>query len=175
MIIESSSFNFVNHTNMKVKTTSAIIYLIISFMLLSCNQQVDKQKISAKRPAVDLFLFAQNGKSGYIDGAGNIVIKPQFDSTDYFHEGLAAAKINGKWGYINETGEWIITPQFESAGEFSEGLARVWTNDKSGYIDKKGNYLINPQFSIAGSFSEGLAGVCIGNVFTENGKCGYYR
>jgi hypothetical protein len=51
-----------------------------------------------------LFRFVQDGKYGYIDKTGKIVIKPQFDFAESFSEGLAWVSISGKDGYINKTG-----------------------------------------------------------------------
>lgn len=41
-----------------------------------------------------------NGKWGYIDTRGNIIIPLQFEEADQFSEGMAAVKVAGKWGYI---------------------------------------------------------------------------
>src|SRR5712692_7147714 len=48
----------------------------------------------------------ENGKWGYIDKTGKMIISPQFDQAWGFQEGLAAVKIhsedgNGKWGFID--------------------------------------------------------------------------
>ena len=39
-----------------------------------------------------LFPIKQNGKEGFIDISGNIIIKPQFDEVGFFSEGLASIK-----------------------------------------------------------------------------------
>ena len=64
------------------------------------------------------------------------VIKPQFDSTWSFSEGLAHVYGDGGYGYINKEGQVVIKPQFDDAEPFSEGLARVKIGDKYGYINK---------------------------------------
>ncbi|MGB2698327.1 MAG: WG repeat-containing protein, partial [Candidatus Zixiibacteriota bacterium] len=73
----------------------------------------------------ELFRIMQNGKWGYINKQGEIIIKPQFDHTDDFSEGLAAVSINYKWGYIDKTGKIVIPLQFGGASSFREGLAHV--------------------------------------------------
>jgi hypothetical protein len=50
----------------------------------------------------------KNGKYGYIDKTGKIVIKPQFDKAYDFSEGLASISLNGKWGFIDNTGKIAI-------------------------------------------------------------------
>jgi hypothetical protein len=50
-----------------------------------------------------LALVKKNGKWGYIDKTGTVVIAPQFDQVVGalgFPEGLAPVKKGGKWGYI---------------------------------------------------------------------------
>ncbi|WP_017656110.1 WG repeat-containing protein [Fortiea contorta] len=127
-----------------------------------------------------------NGKYGYIDKTGKIVIPPQFDQAKAFSEGLAAVELreNGisNWGYIDLTGKTIITPQFYAANNFSEGLAQIHSSASRGYIDKTGKLIINANelmiipgsyISELHSFSSGLALVRVGNKFVfidKNGK-----
>ncbi len=59
-----------------------------------------------------LFRIEQNGKVGFIDNTGKIIIKPQFDDGWGFDEGLAPIRVGREWGYIDETGKIIIKPQF---------------------------------------------------------------
>jgi len=98
------------------------------------------------------------GKMGYINNSGDIVIDPRFEWADRFSEGLAPAKIDGEFGYIDMSGTFVIEPRFEEAYPFSDGLARVMDEDgKYGYIDHSGEYAIEPKFDMARDFSEGLA------------------
>lgn len=99
-----------------------------------------------------------DGKWGYIDSAGKIVIKPQFFGVEEFSEGLAAFEIeNGKHGYIDETGKIVVEPKFDSHTDFSEGLAAVSIDLGWGFIDKTGAWAIPPRFANARPFSDGLA------------------
>ena len=66
-----------------------------------------------------------DGKYGYADKSGALVIEPRFDGAMLFSEGLAAVKIDEKYGYIDKAGEWVIEPTFSYATYFSEGLAAV--------------------------------------------------
>src|SRR5689334_4985835 len=101
----------------------------------------------AQRPTSPLRPIQQNGKWGYIDGTGKIVIKPQFVWAEEFSEGLAAFENDhGKHGYIDERGAVVIEPKFDNWTDFSEGLAAVSIDFKWGYIDRTGNWAIQPQF-----------------------------
>jgi len=95
-----------------------------------------------------LYPVMVNGKWGYIDKTGKIVIDPQFDGAYNFSEGLAAVKVGDKWGYIDKTGKIVIDPQFYWADSFSEGLALVRVGEikpgKWGYIDNTGRYVWEP-------------------------------
>src|SRR3954462_5505365 len=68
-----------------------------------------------------------NGKYGYIDRSGKVVVTPQFDRAGDFSDSLAAVSIGGKWGYMERSGKLAITPQFDLADRFSpgDGLAVV--------------------------------------------------
>jgi hypothetical protein len=122
-----------------------------------------------EKPPLGDFIF--DGKEGYINGKGEIVIPPRFDwvGGDFADNGLAYAKENGKWGYIDKTGAFIIPPRFDDAGNFADnGLAAVKENGRYGYIDKTGAFIISPRFDDAGDFADsGLA------LVTENGIYGY--
>lgn len=108
-----------------------------------------------------------DGKWGFKDKQGNIVIAAQFDYAHGFSEGLAAVRINDNWGYIDTTNRIVIKPKFRDAKGFHEGLAAIYINDKWGYIDTTGRVIIKPKFEDAQEFHEGLA------VVMKKGKYGY--
>ena len=80
-----------------------------------------------------LFPIKQNGKDGYIDETGKMVIKAKYNYAGYFYEGLAAVRINRKYGYIDTTGQLVIQPQFDYANSYQKGLAAVEIDGKLGY------------------------------------------
>jgi hypothetical protein len=61
-----------------------------------------------------LFPVQVDGKWGYIDRTGTIVIPPQFGFAGSFSEGLARVLVGnmetGKWGYIDHTGAYVWEP-----------------------------------------------------------------
>lgn len=105
--------------------------------------------------------MTENGKWGFIDRLGNIVIQPKWDEVRSFQEGLSAVTIDKKWGYINRRGELLIEMQFDYAWEFSGGVAVVCKKDiegdKFGLINKSGKIVVDYRFKIFGCFREGLA------------------
>lgn len=135
--------------------------------------------------------FEMNGKIGFMDKSGTMVIQPQFydiplpnindRDRSIFSEGLALVLIRSetdpsdqKLGYIDKTGKVIISDKFATASSFSEGLAVVSYQEdrkigggKTGYIDTTGKIVIEPKFEISSPFSDGLA------VFVVGKKAGY--
>jgi hypothetical protein len=119
------------------------------------------------------FPIVQQGKYGFMDCNGLVVIPPQYSSAQDFTEGLACVEKDGKCGYIDPNGREVISLQYSTYANshFSEGLAAVsvgdrWTG-KWGFVDRTGVIVVQPQFELAGWFSEGLAFV------VKDGKRGF--
>ena len=150
---------------------AASVILFVGLLLSSCSSILSPFAKTKESPT--LYPIMQNGKFGYINAKGEIVIQPQFAQSWFFSDGLAVACLDwGKCGYIDETGKFAINPQFQFATRFSEGLAAVQLGDKMGFIDKTGKFVINPQFEASGilmgafsSFSEGFALINIGGKY----------
>ena len=62
------------------------------------------------KQSTELFPVKQNGKYGYMDRTGKIVMNPQFGEAGYFSEGLACVSIGGKLSYIHKTGKFVWGP-----------------------------------------------------------------
>lgn len=141
-----------------------LMSLVLTFVMNGLTAIGGEEMMKAK----ELFVIEQNGKCGYINIKGEIMIKPSFSDAKDFSEGLAAVLENRKWGYIDQKGKVVIRPQFEEAGPFSEGLASICTqlsSDKPprcGFINRQGKVVIDLRFDEAGDFREGLARVTTG-------------
>src|SRR5262249_17761161 len=94
----------------------------------------------------DLYPAKQDGKWGYIDRAGRIVIPPQFDYAWDFSDGLAPVEVGLKKGYVDKEGRVVIKPRFRNALSFSEGLAAVLADGRWVYIDRSGNVVLTPSY-----------------------------
>ena len=130
-----------------------------------------------------------NGRWGYADQSGRVVIKPEFDAARPFDDGLAQvgvvdeelpeleARPNIKWGYIDESGRVLVPLRYTVLRSFSENLAAAAVLDaerpkslapgrglnlKWGYVDRHGREVIPMRFLDAGDFAEGLAQVNTG-------------
>lgn len=65
------------------------------------------------------------GKFGYADAAGRIVIPARFDGADSFSEGLAVVLDSGRFGYIDSRGAFAIPAVYRHARAFRDGHASV--------------------------------------------------
>jgi hypothetical protein len=84
--------------------------------------------IPRSKSADPLYRFVKNGKAGYIDSTGRVVVPPKlelygnYDSE--FHDGLLEIALSdGR--YIDRTGRVVIDPGLYRGWDFSEGLAAV--------------------------------------------------
>jgi tetratricopeptide (TPR) repeat protein len=71
----------------------------------------------------------QNGKWGFVNTAGKLVISPSYDDARSFSNGLAAVEKDGKWGFIDENNKMVLKPEFDGAMDMSNsGTAFVKKN-----------------------------------------------
>ena len=118
--------------------------------------------------------YKNNGKYGFFDRNGSVVIPCQWEGAYNFSEGLALVRNDKcKYGYIDKSGNVVIPCQWNNAESFRDGLACVKDNNgKLGYIDKSGRLVIPCQWEDAYGFSEGFS-EGLASVKGDNGKYGY--
>jgi hypothetical protein len=121
-----------------------------------------------KRSDTPLFRFVIDGKAGYINASGKIVIParfPVFGSYGYddFFEGVASMNIL-RAAHIDSQGAPVKFSPYDVSGfaHFSEGLIPVAIGRKCGFVDHRGQLAIKTTFDGVDDFSEGLAAVVIG-------------
>jgi WG repeat protein len=154
---EQTSPHFLCKAMQTLQRTSLMTLAVLLVLICASVFSVDAQ---STKSSPRLRPIQQNGKWGYIDSSGKIVIKRQFVWAEEFSEGLAAFENeDGKHGYIDETGTVVIEPKFDNWTNFSEGLAAVSVDFQWGYIDRTGKWAIPPQFVVGRPFSNGLARV----------------
>lgn len=110
-----------------------------------------------------LLSIKHEGKAGFMNTNGVIVIPAIYEKVYPFTDGLAAVQVKGKWGFIDATGKMVIKPQFADVGLFSDGMAsyndEIWM--PKGYINKKGEKVIKAVYDVAEPFHDGVARVGI--------------
>lgn len=135
--------------------TQQLLLISLAVLALTSYGEAYGQSTSATS---QLRPIQQDGRWGYIDKTGKVVVTPQFVWAEEFSEGLAAFEDDeGKHGYVDETGKIVIEPKFDNWTDFSEGLAAVSMDFEWGYIDKTGRWVIAPRFAVGRPFSDGLA------------------
>ena len=64
-------------------------------------------------PENKIFAFQENGKWGYKDSSGRVIVEPIYDfATDTDEYGFSGIILNGKWGVVDSEGKIIKEPQF---------------------------------------------------------------
>lgn len=88
-----------------------------------------------------------NGKVGFIDKQGVLVIPNRFAAAKVFRDGYCSASLNGEdFGVIDRQGNFVIAPRYVDVEVLAEGL--FFTSDKcgnKGLADAKG-IIVEPQF-----------------------------
>jgi hypothetical protein len=122
-----------------------------------------------------LFPIRGNGRLGFIDARGEVVITPRFQNdrlAPVHHEfpvdfgDWVPVKTPEGWGYLDDAGEFAIPPRFALACPFSEDRAAVSgevversygvPQGRWGYIDRAGNVVIPCRYGSAEQFQGGL-------------------
>lgn len=146
-----------------------VLLSTISFMAICAGA------FSVEENSAALFPVIQNGKWGYIDKIGKMVITPQYDCAWDFSEGLAAVQVGAYRGFIDEKGAMVVKPEYAMTRAFSEGKGAVYvgagkfgrivdlrTGGSWKFIDRSGKILFekaNKSFAMVEEFHDGEARV----------------
>ena len=96
-----------------------------------------------------LALVEHDGRLGYVDLDGNLVIPFYFEKAFQFSQGLASTCFQGRWGYIDTHGDIYIPHVFDIASPFEWGRAEVVYNGNVSKIDITGKCVKNCKGIIA--------------------------
>jgi hypothetical protein len=98
-----------------------------------------------------------DGRFGYIDENGEIVIEPAFDLAGAFDQGLAEVLVGKHTGVINRKGEVVVAPRFARSIPFTEDVVLVrkgeWADKKApgeAVLDKNEFWLVKGQMGLYG-------------------------
>lgn len=94
----------------------------------------------------ELSVSEKNGKYGFVDENGNVVIDYIFDFANSFSEGFAAVRQDYSWGFIDAQGNTVIPFTYDGAWDFVDGLAPVYKDGLWGFIDKNEKIIIPYQY-----------------------------
>lgn len=122
-------------------------------------------------PAEGLVRAEQNGKVGFLDLEGNVVIDFQYAASSSFNEGLAAVGVLSedeysiRYGYINTKGDYVVKPIYDFADPFVNGCAVVTSLDRQGMINHDGDTVVPIKYGFVTAMQNGV--FFAGNLFTK--------
>ncbi len=157
----------------------AFLFFLIATLGLPCEWDYPIWAIR-NRSADPLYRFVRDGKAGYIDSKGMVVIPPSFkvssNAGGEFHDGRLM--MDGK--YIDKNGRPVMDEPSRSA-DYSSGLAAAIRRGEAawGFIDPSGKFAIAPGFPAspkaeAPSFQGGMAAVRVGDKVGYIGRTGEF-
>ncbi len=109
--------------------------------------------------------YEQNGKWGFKNDLGEVVINAHYDSVELFAEGRAVVCKNGLYGLINNIGEVIIEPIYDEISYDESHLCYVDYQGKYGVINRSGDTIVECQWDWTGKYSMGMLCVELGGVY----------
>lgn len=135
--------------NKMIKYTFGLAFFIYSFLTIKAQE-------------VQYIPYRIGNKWGYSDTSGKLILEANFQSAEFFKDGVAFVKKDSFYYLINIKGE-IIGGEFLQHGNYMHGLCPVQlTNGMYIYINTVGNMAIKFLYKAAEDFSEERAIVKIG-------------
>ena len=113
-----------------------------------------------------LVLVEKDGKYGYLNQKGEVVIDFLYDGVESFYNGVAIVKVSGKYFLINKDGKPINNQKYDNLKfDHKGGLYIFMRNTKYGLLSLDGTILLDAIYDDIGYFSEGVAIVKNGNKY----------
>ena len=104
------------------------------------NFKFEKKKNTEIFTTNTLFLAKKDGKFGYVDKNGVVVINYIYDdATEQNASGFVAVKKDGKWGAINSKGQTVVEPKYEMTNNVLIDFIGEWhlsEDANAGYYTK---------------------------------------
>lgn len=103
--------------------------------------------LSAQNNNGPLFRIIENGKTGYINKRGEVIIKPVYADGDNFSYGLAAVRKDGLYGFIDTEGNYVLPAAYHFAKSFYKDYALTIMDGENQVINKKGDRVLNSAYT----------------------------
>lgn len=166
---------------MKIETRMAIwVWAVLSVALGGCGRTGMDDPSGAADPVPPapkrLSAFERDGRWGFRDDCGDIVIEPRFDmALDFGLQEIGFAVAQGRWVALDRQGKvlhrvWVVD---NGPDPFVEGVARFIDAGKMGFFDRHGTTVIAPRFDFVFPFAEGRAAACVACESVSDGE--YHR
>src|SRR5688572_3761124 len=99
---------FMLHQSFSLIFRSLLLALAFTFLFHACKNPDSSHSEDESAYMADY--ESPEGRWGYINTAGELVIEARYDDAGPFSEGLASVNKRGKWGFIDQNGNEIIEP-----------------------------------------------------------------
>jgi hypothetical protein len=157
------------------KNITVVIYVAAVFLLFTQNITACSWDYliweNRSKNSDPYYRFIKDGKAGFINQSGKIVIEPTLWALGNYQEGVINGLLEVDFQkYIDiKTGEEVSSDYYHRNISLFDNLSVKLFENKFGYVDRKGEIVIEPSFVYAKNFSEGLAAVVL------EGPCFYYN
>ncbi len=137
--------------------------------------RVTEPRYQAVEPVTDGLAAVRDseGRWGYVDATGHLVIPPVFDWAGPFRDGRAAVSLGGEVVFIDPQGS-RLPADLPTAGEppLPGGLRRVEVNGRFGFVDTTGRFVLRPAFRAMRTFASGSLLLLEGDLWSMYGPDG---
>lgn len=135
--------------------TVLFLFTNIAFAQEGISKEISQQKKVGTVDHIykfseDLARFEVDGKWGYMDKKGNIIIEPKFDFAFDFRRDLARVIVDNKYGFIDKKGEYFLKPTIDAnkyyIGDLDNGFAKIYKDAKVAFINEKGEIICDFEY-----------------------------
>ena len=111
----------------EMNTENGYMKLKISDEYKYYNFKFEEKSIKDILPTNKIYLNKKDGKYGYVDNKGNVVVEYIYDDAQELNKyGYAAVKKDNKWGAIDKEGKVIIEPTYNLENNLKIDFIEKW-------------------------------------------------
>lgn len=108
-------------------------------------------------PSEDRASILVDGRWGFIDTHGRMIVSPSYAFITVHAEGLIVAATDAGDVYLDLEGNVVLQGPYQEATDFVGGLAKVKVGGLWGIIDRGGNFVHPPEYEKIGQIVDGAA------------------
>jgi len=144
----------------------SVVFLLFLLVLAGCKEDASSISTASEieKEYFDDYEVPEE-KWGFINEAGQVVIKPVYDDVKDVWDNRVAANYEGKWGYLDDRGHKVIDFKYKQAQNFSSGRSFVQDFDNNWLlIDDRGSIIDTLQYETYGDYLGNYVVVGKGNL-----------